>query len=339
MKRLKGLWSKIITDDNLWLAYKKAKKGKSTRYSVAQFSFNVEQELLSLKRQLVNEVYYPGDYRVFSIKERKKRIISAAPFCDRVVHHAIMNILTPLLEARFYYHSYACLKNKGVHKAVNQYQQWSNQYAYVLKLDIARYFPSIDHLVLKTQLRRIIKETELLNLLDIIIDSAPCEIKGKGLPIGNLTSQYFANLYLNELDHWLTREFKQIAYLRYVDDFFILSNDKAQLWQIREQLSLELEKLGLKFHSKKQQLMRTTERVDILGYIVGKEQRWLRNDNGFRFNRKLKRFSYLYSKNKLLWVDCKPSIQSWIGHAIHADTLGLRTQLLSTTVFKKSRSK
>jgi RNA-directed DNA polymerase len=333
MKRIGNLWQQVISVDNLWLAYKKAKKGKANRDSVAAFSFNVEVELHALQEALLTGMYQPGKYRQFIIKERKQRLISAAPFRDRVVHHAIMNVLEPILDKRFYYHSYACRKGKGVHKAVVQYQQWAEKYPYVLKLDIARYFPSINHKTLKNQLQSIIKDKSLLNLLDLIIDASPTPEDFIGLPIGNLTSQYFANLYLNEIDHWLCTLPQVKGYLRYVDDLMILGESKVELWQLKNILEQQLQKLGLQLHIKKQQLMRTTERVDILGYVVSKDKRWLRNDNGHRFQRKLKHKATLYKQGKLEMAEIKPSVASWIGHAKHGETLALRKKIFTACVF------
>ena len=333
MKRIGKLWPQVVSFDNLWLAYNKAKRAKANRDSVAAFSFNVEVELLTLQQELVSGTYQPGKYRQFVIKERKPRLISAAPFRDRVVHHAIMNVLEPILDKRFYYHSYACRSGKGVHKAVNQYQKWSQQYAYVLKLDIARYFPSIRHQQLKSQLRCIIKDIALLNLLDLIIDASPTLESNVGLPIGNLTSQYFANLYLNDIDHWLCGLVQVKGYLRYVDDLMILSNSKTELWQVKTLLEAELSRLGLQLHQKKQQLMRCSEAVDILGYKISRYKRWLRNDNGYRFQRKLTKKALCYKQGKLTIAEIKPSVQSWLGHAMHGETLGLRKKIFDACIF------
>ena len=199
--------------DNLYTAYCKARKGKRRRPDVAQFSLGLEQNLSVLQQELITGTYSPGAYRQFTVYERKPRLISVAPFRDRVVHHAVMHILEPLLDQRFIPDTYACRKNKGVHRAVDRYQQFARDNAYVLKLDIARYFASIDRTILKQQLARRIKDKAVLELLYRIIDNGP-EINEPvrffpgddlvsvserrcGLPIGNLTSQFFANLYLD----------------------------------------------------------------------------------------------------------------------------------------------
>jgi RNA-directed DNA polymerase len=333
MKRFGNLWSAVTSFENLHLAYIKARKGKQDRPGVSTFTFNLETNLVVLQRALVNGRYQPGSYRQFIIRERKPRLISAAPFVDRVVHHAVMNVLEPILESRFYYHSYACRKNKGVHKAVDQYQNWCQRYGYVLKVDIARYFPSIRHDVLKLQLRHIIKDSLLLNLLNKIIDSSPVDentnIRGIGLPIGNLTSQYLANLYLNDIDHWLKQTLKVPGYLRYVDDLIFFADNKQRLWEIKNELDSKLAELGLHLHKKKQALHRSSERIDVFGYLISRKRRWLRNDNGYRFQSGLKRKFNRYKNGKLSWLEMSCSVNSWIGHALHGETLGLRQTIFN----------
>ncbi len=173
MKRLGRIWPEVVSFDNLLSAYLKARKGKQSVPSVAEFTLNLETELLSLQQELTDFTYRPGRYRLFTIYERKKRQIAAAPFRDRVVHHAIMNIIEPPIDRRFIFDSYACRQGRGVHAAVNRYQHWSKRYPYVLKMDIERYFPSIDHDVLKARLRHYLKDRFILALLDTIIDTAP----------------------------------------------------------------------------------------------------------------------------------------------------------------------
>ena len=193
---------------------------------MARFSLDLEQALLELQQELGSGAYTPGAYRQFTVYERKPRVISVAPFRDRVAHHALMNVLEPLLDKRFIPDTYACRKDKGVHRAVDRYQQFARDYAYVLKLDIARYFPSIDRAILGQQLARRIKDKAVLCLLHRIIDNGPetrepaqffpgddlvsVSERERGLPIGNLTSQFFANLYLDEFDHWL-KETKRVG--------------------------------------------------------------------------------------------------------------------------------
>lgn len=351
MKRLGGLWPAITDFDNLLLAYRKARRGKADRPTVTRFGLDLERELLCLQRQLREHSYRPGAYRLFTIYERKPRQIAAAPFRDRVVHHALMNIIEPPLDRRFIHHSYACRRGKGVHQAVDHFQRCARRYPYVLKLDVQRYFPSIDHRLLKAKLRRLIKDRDCLWLLEQIIDGAPPPAtpatpfpgddlltpleRPVGLPIGNLTSQFFANLYLDRMDHAITERLGCRAYLRYVDDFAVLHDEKGALAALREAIEVLLAAERLRLHPRKRQVMCCRDGVDFLGYRVFPGFRRLRNDNGLRFARRLRGFAAGYARGELDWPDFNPSVQAWIGHARHGETLGLRRRLFGATVFHR----
>ncbi len=354
MKRHGRLWPQLISFENLLLAYQKARKGKRQRHEVTHFSLNLERELFQLQDDLTTHTYRPGDYRQFTLYERKPRLISAAPFRDRVVHHALMNVVEPLLDKSFIDDSYACRKNKGVHRAVGRYQTWAKRYSYVLKLDIARYFPSIDQTILKRQICHQIKDKYVLELFDVILDHAPPQVstypvyfpeddlltpigRRVGLPIGNLTSQVLANLYLNGLDHFIKEQLRVPAYLRYVDDLILLGDDHQQLWGWASAIANELAKLRLRLHPAKVNLFHTWYGVDVLGYQVFPNFRLLRNDNGYRFARKLRRYALSYKAGRLDWDDFNAGVQSWIGHSGHADTYGLRTYLFSGVSFQREQ--
>lgn len=353
MKRLGGIWPEVASFGNLLKAYLKARKGKQSAPSVAEFTLNLEAELLALQRELTNFTYRPGHYRLFTIYERKKRQIAAAPFRDRVVHHAVMNIIEPPIDRRFIFDSYACRQGKGVHAAVNRYQQWSRKYPYVLKTDIEQYFPSIDHDILKAKLRRYLKDRYVLALLDRIIDTVPaatgrkgvCYFPGDdlltptehttGLPIGNLTSQFFANLYLDAVDHFIKEQLQVRAYLRYVDDLVILGKDKAQLHEIRERIRERLAEDRLRLHPRKAHIYHTARGIDLFGYQVFPHKRKLRNDNGHAFHRRFRQMARRYQDGSLDWEEIHPRVRSWIGHAIHGETEGLRKTLFGSTVFNR----
>ncbi|MCJ2375655.1 reverse transcriptase/maturase family protein [Vibrio sp. ZSDZ34] len=324
MKRLGNLWDKVTSFSNLYLAYKKAAKGKRNQVKVAQFSYQLEAELFAMQAELRSGSYRFGGYRKFIIFDRKPREISAAPFRDRVLHHAIMNVLEPIFEARFYHHSYACRKGKGAHLAVNVYQVWARKYRYVLKLDIRSFFASINNKILFDKIKRVIKDKPLLFLIRELLKS-PQQLVG--LPMGNLTSQCFANLFLNELDHKVASQ--SPAYLRYVDDLTIMSNCKSQLWAIQNVIESELVAIGLVLHPRKQSLLRTVQKVDMLGYKVSSTRRWVRNDNGYRFARKYRQKHRRYIQGKLPLDFVKASMMAWIGHAVHGESVGLRRAIIS----------
>jgi RNA-directed DNA polymerase len=351
MKRLGGIWPKLVSFENLLLAYRKARRGKRTRPGVAEFGLDLEHELIALQRELQNGSYQAGDYRLFMIYERKPRVIAAAPFRDRVVHHAVMNLIEPPLDRTFISDSYACRHAKGVHAAVDRYQAWAQRYRYVLKMDVRQYFPSIDHDILKDKLRRRIKDRSALDLLDRIIDGSPkataepCYFAGDnlftpferrvGIPIGNLTSQFFANLYLDDLDHFIKQKLCVRPYLRYVDDMVVLDNDKRRLAEIRSVVRERLALDRLRLHPNKAHITSVTDGLNLLGYFVYPQRRLLRNDNGHRFARKLRALTKAYAAGHVQWSDITPRVQSWIGHAQHADTDGLRRVIFSQAVFTR----
>ncbi len=334
---------------NLWLAWRKARRGKSRSRGAVLFELNLEHELLTLQKSLENGTYQPGKYRLFTIHERKPRLIAAAPFRDRVVHHAIMNIIEPPLDRTFIYDTYACRRNKGTHQAVDRYQQWARRYPYVLKLDIRRYFPSIDHELLKAKLQRRIADQQVLALFNKVIDSGPDVAETPtyfpgddlftplerrcGIPIGNLTSQFFANLYLDDFDHWIKEQLRVPTYLRYVDDLVLLGENKSQLHEIHQIIHARLSVERLRLHLRKGHISRTRDGLNLLGYLIYPDYRRLRNDNGLRFRRHLRRFAHQYKHGYLTLQDIHPHIQAWLGHARHADTEGLCNAIFREVLF------
>jgi len=353
MKRLGGLFEQVVAFDNLLLAFRKARRGKRRRPPVAGFELRLEQELLALQRELLADAYRPGAYRLFTVYERKPRQIAAAPFRDRVVHHALLNVIEPVIDRRFIADSYACRTGKGTHAAVDRYQHWSRRHAYALKMDIARYFPSIDHALLKDTLRRHLKDTRVLRLFDRIIDgSPPFPETGspdyfpgddlfspldrlRGIPIGNLTSQFLANLYLDGFDHFVKEELRVRPYLRYVDDMVLLDDDKGRLAELRQRVAERLGRERLRLHPDKAHIVPVGCGLDFLGYTVFPHHRRLRNDNGWRFVRQYRGYARAWAEGRLDWDDFAPSVQGWIGHAAHADTWGLRERIFSDIVFTR----
>lgn len=222
--------------DNLLEAYRKASKGKRGRAPAARFEHQLADNLLTLQEELLNQTYTPGAYHHFYIHEPKRRKISAAPFRDRVVHHALCNLIEPIFERRFIFDSYANRKGKGTHKAIDRVQTFARRYRYVLRMDIVKHFPSLDHAVLKKTLFRVVRDEDTRWLIGQILasgagvlddeyemvyfpgDEADAIDRPRGLPIGNLTSQFWSNCYLDPLDHFIKRELRCTGYARYVDD-------------------------------------------------------------------------------------------------------------------------
>ena len=227
MKRLNKIYEKIISIENLMLADQKAQKGKSKQYGVVLHNKNQEENILKLHEMLKNKTYKTSEYKVFKVFEPKERDVYQLPFFpDRICHHAVMNVLEPIFVSVFTADSYSCIKGRGIHKATKNLRkalQNKEETTYCLKLDIKKFYPNIDHDILKALLRRKFKDEDLLWLIDEIIDSAP------GLPIGNYLSQYLANFYLTYFDHWVKEDLGVKYYFRYADDIVILHKNKVYL--------------------------------------------------------------------------------------------------------------
>jgi RNA-directed DNA polymerase len=342
VKRWKNLYPEICSFANLLDAARKAQRGKRFRPDVYAFHARLEENLLALQRELEACVWQPGGYRDFFVQESKRRLISAAPYRDRVVHHALCNVIEPLFERCFIHDSYACRKGKGTHAAADRYTMFSRKARFVLKCDVAGYFPSIDHEVLYEQLARRIADDRALWLCEAVIRSKDDEgllwPSGRGIPIGNQTSQFFANVYLDGFDHWMKEAMGCRWYIRYVDDFVVLDDSKGRLHALIPEIEAKLAELRLTLHARKRTVFPVTEGCDFMGYRIWPFRRRLRPENGYRFQRKLARMLRAYRENRLDAERIHASIMSWEGHAAHADTRGLRRAVLGGTVFPKGQA-
>jgi len=362
MKKIRNIYQNIVSKENLYSAAYSAAKGKRYRDKVADFNFHIEEEIDNLHKDLLRKTYRHGKYRLFTVYEPKERKIAAAPFRDRVVHHAVHDCLEPLIDKTFIHHSYACRKDKGTHKAVDKAQEYLRANRFCFHGDIKKYFPSIDRNILKGMLKMRIEDKELLRLLDEIIDSAkqltpmvkdnagsllPGSIETsrsplfnnqeKGLPIGNLTSQFFANLYLNELDYFVKFDLKERYYLRYMDDFLIFSNDRKGLLEIREKIRIFLkDRLELILHDSKSQVYKTGNGIKFLGFRIFKSYRRLTLDNMRRFRERLKRFTCLFKNGKMEGREICDSVRCWVAHSKYAGTKILRYNIWRSLAEKQS---
>ncbi len=340
-----NLFAQIASFENLYAAWRKARLGKRRRAGVARFERDLEINLLRLERELRDGSYQPGRYRSFYIHEPKRRKISAAPFRDRVVHHALVRTIEPIWEARFSNASYACRVGKGTHRAADHAQALLRRHRYVLKTDVAQFFPSIDHEILLTLLARHIACRPTLDLCQKIIaggdgvlaseytftlfpgDDLFAALRPRGLPIGNLTSQFCANVYLHTLDVLLQRELR-LPHVRYCDDILVFADDRATLHQAREALTTRMADLRLTPHPIKTRLYQSGEGVEFVGYRLFPTYRRLRRSNVQRFVRRLKRQQRDYRARRLAPEKLRASLMSWIAHASHADAYRLRSRLL-----------
>ncbi|MBU2567510.1 MAG: reverse transcriptase/maturase family protein [Elusimicrobia bacterium] len=330
-KTYNNLYEKICSFENLLLAAKKAQKGKRFRENTAWFNFNLEKELLKLQEELINQTYQLGKYKQFIVYESKKRLISAAPYRDRVVHHALCNVIEPIFEKTFIYDSYANRKSKGTHRAILRFTEFCRKNKFVLKCDIEDYFNSIDRKILFNIIAEKIKDEKVLWLVRKIIDSSPGNC---GLPIGNLTSQFFANLYLNDYDHFIKETLNCKYYVRYVDDFVIWGDDKRELDQIKEKINRYLfTNLNIKPHPKKTQVFPITQGTTFLGFRIFPTHRLLRKSNFFYFRHRLLKLRKLYHQKRISIEKITQSVRSWVAHVSWGDTWGLRTKLFREISF------
>ena len=344
MKRYDRLFDRIISFENLYEANRRARKGKRLTPNVLAFESDVEASLLDLKQELEDRTYRPGAYRTFTVYERKPRLISAAPYRDRVVHHAVHGLIEPIFDSTFIYDSYACRVGKGTHKAVQRFSEFCRKSRYVLKTDISQYFAYIDHGLLMGKIMRKIKCQDTLWLLNLTISGSnrqkdafqyfagddlftPYE-RRKGIPIGNLTSQIFANIYLNDFDHYVKEKLGCRHYIRYVDDIAVFGKEKKQLWEIKDRLQEFLAGDRLQLHPRKTYVLPVSAGVDHLGYRIYPTHRLLRKDTSMRFRRRLKKLFILFHQRRIAFSELNAHVQSWLGHAKHADTFGLRSNLL-----------
>ena len=341
-------YEKIYAFENILSAAYSCRKGKSKNESVMHFFDNLEENVIQIQNELMWCEYSPSPYHQFFVFEPKRRLISAPSFKDRVVHRAIYNVIEPLFDKTYIYDSYACRRGKGTHKGADRTQDFIRRVerksgkAYALKADIYHYFSSINHSILKGILSKKIKCQKTLSLLCFIIDTSPIDELGVGIPLGNLTSQMFANIYLNELDRYAKHYLKEKYYVRYMDDFVFIGPNKDDLHKTRADVERFLwSELRLKTNSKTQifPIAKLKGRaVDFLGYRIYASHRLLRKSSVKRIKSKLKKLRKGYEDGSVKTPELQQSIQSWLGHARHAQTYNLRRTLFSVPFIKKSES-
>ncbi|MBH0017572.1 reverse transcriptase/maturase family protein [Pseudoalteromonas sp. NGC95] len=333
-------YEQIYQFENILNAAYQCRKGKTTSASALAFFNNLEENIVQIQNELMWEMYNVLPYRHFYVFEPKRRLISAPHFKDRVIHRAIYNVIEPLFDKRYIHDSYACRTGKGAHAGADRAQLFIKQVesesgkAYALKADISKYFSSIDHQALKNILDAKLKCQKTKSLLFYIIDNSPSDAVGVGIPLGNLTSQIFANIYLHELDHFAKHTLKAKRYIRYMDDFVIIHKSKSQLNEWRNLIEEFLYKnLRLKTNSKTQvfPIAKTNGRsLDFLGYRIYANHRLLRKSSVNKISTKLKRFRKEFSQGKVSLAEINQCVQSWLGHASHADTHSIKLKLFNT---------
>ena len=337
-----NLYDSLCLMKNLRKAYRKARKGKRTKWYVREFEGGFEKNLLRLQKELINQTYQPMRMKTFVIRDPKTRVISASAFRDRIVHHALCNIIEPIFEKSFIYDSYANRKGKGTHAAIERFDYFKRKvsgngkrlgkdnnmvYGYALKADIKHYFDSVDHEILMKIIGRRIKDEKILWLISKIIQNNNCKISGKGMPIGNLTSQFFANVYLNELDNFVKHSLKAKYYIRYVDDFVILDASRERLEFCKEKINEFLKTIRLELHPEKSKIYPLHKGISFLGFRVFYNYKlpYKRNRRGF-----MKRLDELLEScrnGRISTEEIRQKVQGWLAYAECGNTYKLRDEI------------
>lgn len=326
MKRYGHLFERVCDFHALAAAAVEAARGKKAKPRVARFFQHLETEVIALEEEIRTNRYRPRAYRTFVVQDPKVRMICAADFRDRVVHHAVCKVLEPIFERSLIWDTYACRKGKGTHRAVRKAQALCRRYPCFLKLDVHKFFDTVDHGILKRLLRRKVKDRQLLGLMDIFIDHpVPWTETGRGIPIGNLTSQHFANYYLSPLDHFIKESLCIKGYIRYMDDLLLFSNDKTRLWDSADMVHRFLwDKLNSQLKEDATLLAPVSQGVPFLGLRVFPGVGRLSRKGWRRFRKKIMAQEGRLRRGELDAEGFVRSAASMVGHIRHANTRNLR---------------
>ncbi len=329
-----SLYTQVCSLQNLQIAFQKARKGKTKRPDVVEFESNLKNNLLQLRADLLLHSYRPQPLTTFIIRDPKTRKINKSAFRDRIVHHALCNILEPIYEKIFIYDSYANRKGKGTLKALERFDVFKRQVAvpypdyvtgYCLKADIKHYFETVDHNILLNIIQRRIKDKNLLFLLKNILTNYSNGEQGKGMPLGNLTSQFLANVYLNELDQYVKHALKAKYYLRYVDDFVILHKKKELLEMYKLEIDSFLQqKLQLELHPLKSKILPLHKGITFLGFRIFYHHKLLRKSNWRAAKRKIILMKNDFDDDMIGYDAVYSSMVGWFAYAKQANTSKIR---------------
>ena len=329
---LHTMFDQLTSWPNLLLAFRKAAKGKRGKPAAAAFEYRLEDNLLQLQRELRRQTYQPGGYASFMIHDPKRRLISAAPFRDRVVHHALCNLIEPLFERSFIDDSYANRVGKGHPPRLRSLPAVRTAVSLCPANGRAPFFPSIDHAILLQILERKLRDPGVQRLCRQILasgagvldeaydmvyfpgDDLLAALRPRGLPIGNLTSQFWANVYLNPIDHFIKRELRCKGYVRYVDDLLLFHDDsKGALWDWKEQLSRRMATQRLTLHPGSHPRP-VTEGIPFLGFVIYPERRRLKRRKAIYYRRRFRRLKEAYMKREIELEDMSASVRGWANH-------------------------
>lgn len=339
MKTENNLWADVIDFENLYVTYKEASKGKRYLRASLKFAQNLEENIITIQNELIWKEWRPRPLREFTIHEPKKRLISAPDFRDRVVHHALVRVIEPVFDKAFISDSHACRKGHGVQRAALRVQHFTRSAQsrgafWTYKGDIKKFFPSVSHDVIKRIVRRKISDSDVLWLIDLLIDGYTDG--NRGIPIGALTSQLLANVLLDQLDHFAKETLKIKRYARYMDDFVVVSNDLEELRRQRIRIEYFIEtKLDLEINPKSG-IIRGS--IPFCGYRIHPVCILPRKTTMKRARRRLKKLSKLYNEGQIELPRVRASIFSYLGYAKHCSMHRTTESALSELILTR-RSK
>jgi len=341
MKTFNNLYEKIFSLDNLRLAFKKARKRKSKKHYVIEFEENLENELTKLKQELETLTYKPKQLKTFVIRDPKTRVISASHFRDRIVHHALCKIIEPIFDKIFICDSCANRKNKGTSYAMKKFDKFFRKVTnnrrllrnaknnnmvigYALKADIKHYFDTVDHEVMIKIIRKKISDEKVIWLIEKILDNHNSKTKGKGMPIGNLTSQFFANVYLNEMDYYIKQNLKAKYYIRYVDDFVILHKSKEKLLLWKWLISNFLKSIKLELHPEKSKVIPLHKGIKFLGFKTFYHYKIPKKSNLMKIERRIEELENSFQNNLITKNQLNDVLNGWNSYLLFGNTYKLR---------------
>ena len=349
------MFDRLSSFESLYRAAERTLRGKRAQPTACAFFVDLDRNLLALQDELRSGAYRPGPYRTFRIRDPKKRLISVAPFRDRVVHHAFVATVEPLFERRFIHHSYACRKGRGTHRALSQFVRWARTSRYVLKMDVKKFFPSVDHAILVRKLSCVIADARVNALGAALISGSNAQepvaryfpgddlftplSRRVGLPIGNLTSQFFGNMYLDALDHLVKDRLRVPRYLRYVDDFCAFGDDKDALRDLRAEVVVALARDRLRLNEGKSRLRRVKEGITFLGFVVTPQRLRLSSTAVRRCRRRIPRLQAEFAAGQLDWSAVEASLGAWVAHARFGTTGAMLDAVLQDTSFRRQATR